>query len=283
MDTDLLKTFLEVQRTRHFGKAAENLYLTQSAVSFRIRQLEQQLGVNLFIRHRNNIQLTAAGERLLPHAQTMLAALQRARQDVADSASQSPALHLAMPMVLAEQLLAPTLQQLALLPTPLTIRAECLPKEQISDLLLSQQLDLAMLPEPVKTEELYREAIAQLPLLAVCTPGHAACKQLIAAEYCYVEWGQAFALQHSRDWPQLQAARFSTNSAQLALTQVLAGEVAAFLPESWVKPYLNAGQLVAAAAQRYTLTLYAVCHQDRQQDSLLKAAMALLKRQLGPE
>nr|VUD34356.1 HTH-type transcriptional regulator hdfR [Raoultella sp. NCTC 9187] len=48
MDTELLKTFLEVSRTRHFGRAAEALYLTQSAVSFRIRQLENQLGVNLF-------------------------------------------------------------------------------------------------------------------------------------------------------------------------------------------------------------------------------------------
>ena len=43
MDTELLKTFLEVSRTRHFGRAAESLYLTQSAVSFRIRQLENQL------------------------------------------------------------------------------------------------------------------------------------------------------------------------------------------------------------------------------------------------
>ena len=68
MDTELLKTFLEVSRTRHFGRAAESLYLTQSAVSFRIRQLENQLGVNLFTRHRNNIRLTAAGEKLLPYA-----------------------------------------------------------------------------------------------------------------------------------------------------------------------------------------------------------------------
>lgn len=44
MDTELLKTFLEVSRTRHFGRAAEALYLTQSAVSFRIRQLENQPG-----------------------------------------------------------------------------------------------------------------------------------------------------------------------------------------------------------------------------------------------
>ncbi|HBI9934024.1 TPA: LysR family transcriptional regulator, partial [Escherichia coli] len=80
MDTELLKTFLEVSRTRHFGRAAESLYLTQSAVSFRIRQLENQLGVNLFTRHRNNIRLTAAGEKLLPYAETLMSTWQAARK-----------------------------------------------------------------------------------------------------------------------------------------------------------------------------------------------------------
>lgn len=83
MDTELLKTFLEVQKTRHFGKAADNLYLTQSAVSFRIRQLEQSLGVTLFNRFRNNIQLTTAGEMLLPHAQAVLSAISTAKQQIA--------------------------------------------------------------------------------------------------------------------------------------------------------------------------------------------------------
>ena len=55
MNTDLLRTFLEVAKTRHFGLAAENLYLTQSAVSSRIKQLETTLGVQLFTRQRNNI------------------------------------------------------------------------------------------------------------------------------------------------------------------------------------------------------------------------------------
>lgn len=42
-DTELLENLLEVSKTRHFGRAAEFFYLTQSAVSFRIRQLETQL------------------------------------------------------------------------------------------------------------------------------------------------------------------------------------------------------------------------------------------------
>ena len=41
MDIRFLTTFIEVAKTRHFGKAAENLYLTQSAVSARIKLLEE--------------------------------------------------------------------------------------------------------------------------------------------------------------------------------------------------------------------------------------------------
>ncbi|MCF1439269.1 MAG: LysR family transcriptional regulator, partial [Shewanella sp.] len=96
MDTDLLKTFLEVARTRHFGKAAENLYLTRSAVSFRVKQLEGALGVELFERQRNNIKPTSAGERMLIHAEAILTAWERAKQDISLSREQSMQLALGM-------------------------------------------------------------------------------------------------------------------------------------------------------------------------------------------
>jgi DNA-binding transcriptional LysR family regulator len=83
MDIELLRTFLEVKNTRHFGKAAENLYLTQAAVSARVKQLENIIGAPLFTRFRNNLQLTVTGERLINHAETILIAWERARQDVA--------------------------------------------------------------------------------------------------------------------------------------------------------------------------------------------------------
>ncbi|MGD8941462.1 MAG: LysR family transcriptional regulator, partial [Gammaproteobacteria bacterium] len=83
MDIGILKTFLEVYRTRHFGQAAENLFLTQSAVSARIRLLEQTVGVPLFTRNRNNIELTPAGQKLLKHAETILTTWNRARQEIA--------------------------------------------------------------------------------------------------------------------------------------------------------------------------------------------------------
>ncbi|MDX1519680.1 MAG: LysR family transcriptional regulator, partial [Gammaproteobacteria bacterium] len=81
MDVDLLKTFLEVHKTRHFGKAAENLFITQSAVSARIRQLEEILGVRLFHRDRKNIQPTACGEKLIAHAENIISMWNRVKLD----------------------------------------------------------------------------------------------------------------------------------------------------------------------------------------------------------
>ena len=82
MDTDLLKTFIEVCNTRHFGKAAENLYLTQSAVSARIKLLEEYFHTTLFIRQRNSIQLTQSGDKLLPYAKQLCATLNEAKQEL---------------------------------------------------------------------------------------------------------------------------------------------------------------------------------------------------------
>ena len=68
MDTELLETFLEVRKSRHFGNAADRLFVTQAAVSARIKLLERQLNCSLFLRERGNLRTTPEGERLVAHA-----------------------------------------------------------------------------------------------------------------------------------------------------------------------------------------------------------------------
>lgn len=72
MDLSALQAFVEVARARSFSDAADALYLTQPAVSKRIAGLEQQLGSRLFDRIGRRIDLTEAGEVLLPRAQRLL-------------------------------------------------------------------------------------------------------------------------------------------------------------------------------------------------------------------
>lgn len=70
MDTELLDTFVNISKTKSFTKTAEAMYLTQSAVSNRIKQLEVLVGYSVFHRNKNKsaVELTSSGRLLLPFA-----------------------------------------------------------------------------------------------------------------------------------------------------------------------------------------------------------------------
>jgi LysR family transcriptional regulator, transcriptional activator of the cysJI operon len=67
-----LNVFVEAAQTENFSVAAHRLYLSQPAVSLQVRNLEKQLGVELFRRHGRNVVLSDAGKVLLPMAQQIL-------------------------------------------------------------------------------------------------------------------------------------------------------------------------------------------------------------------
>src|SRR5580765_2606491 len=74
-----LRYFLAVAEASHFTKAAAQLHVTQPTLSHQIRQLEGQLNLPLFDRIGRRVQLTAAGELLLPHARRVFRELEEAQ------------------------------------------------------------------------------------------------------------------------------------------------------------------------------------------------------------
>ncbi|MFD9907288.1 LysR family transcriptional regulator [Streptomyces sp. NPDC059063] len=87
MELRQLQYFAAVADEGGFSRAAERLGIVQSAVSQQVRRLERELGVALFHRSTRSVELSAAGERLLPEARAVLAAAERTRQVAADLAS----------------------------------------------------------------------------------------------------------------------------------------------------------------------------------------------------
>lgn len=79
MELRQLRYFAAVARHHHFGRAAEELYVTQSALSQQIARLEEELGLALALRTSSGVQLTPAGVELLEHAEEILDRVERAR------------------------------------------------------------------------------------------------------------------------------------------------------------------------------------------------------------
>jgi DNA-binding transcriptional LysR family regulator len=77
-----LEYFVAVARHGQFTRAAQELWITQSALSQQVRRLEAELGVQLLRRTSRGAELTAAGEALLPRAEAILAEVAHARADV---------------------------------------------------------------------------------------------------------------------------------------------------------------------------------------------------------
>src|SRR6185312_2356117 len=83
MDIVTARTFLEIVKTGSFVAAARNLNITQTAVSARIRALEQQLDRTVFIRNKAGARLTPAGDQFLRFATSLVQIWERAQHEVA--------------------------------------------------------------------------------------------------------------------------------------------------------------------------------------------------------
>lgn len=82
MDQYHLQTFCRVARRLNFSRAAEELSLSQSAVSRHIEALECEMGMELFARAGRGVALTEAGQRLLIYAERILRLTEEARRSV---------------------------------------------------------------------------------------------------------------------------------------------------------------------------------------------------------
>ena len=63
-DLELYKIFCEVVKYKNISKTAQNIYITQSAVTQSIQKLEKSLGVKVFYRSKNGVELTQEGQKL---------------------------------------------------------------------------------------------------------------------------------------------------------------------------------------------------------------------------
>jgi DNA-binding transcriptional LysR family regulator len=273
VDVRFLSTFLEVSRTRHFGKAAENLYLTPAAVSARIKHLEESFNTLLFTRVRNGIQLTPAGESLVPFAQSIEQSLKHARAALAQEDVAFLACGLSAN---ASELVLPELSHVLFEHMPnASVKAEVLSAEQLSRQLHERTIEIAFTYEPLKSADIENILLRNEALQMYSD--NQDITQLSSQNYLHIEWCSEVTHALTAHYPQIKQSHFRTNSVNIAIKQFQSKGGFLLLPSTIAK------QLNLSNAERpkqidglLNLKTYMVCMKDGRHP-ILEELIARLK------
>ncbi len=171
MDLDQLRYFLRVAQRGSFTKAAEELEVSQSALSRSIQRLEDELGQPVFERQTRNLVLTEAGSLLQSRAQQVFSILEDTKAEITDD-GQTGRIRIGAIPTIAPYLLPKVLQQFA----KQFPQASLIVQENTTDKLLHActqgEVDLAILAMPVPAKYLEVEELFEEELLLVLPPDH---------------------------------------------------------------------------------------------------------------
>jgi DNA-binding transcriptional LysR family regulator len=240
MDITLARTFLEVSTSGSFVSAAEHMHLTQTAVSARIRTLEEQLGRRLFVRNKSGARLTAAGERFARHATTLVQVWERARMHVALPPGLEEGVSVGGELSLWYPLLADWLIWMHRECPEIALRAEVDSRDRLLDRVQEGSLDLAVLYNPPQRPGLVSELLVEEKLILVTSSADGV---MDPAHYIYVDWGPSFAANHEAAFPELSSPPVSISLGPLALTYLLTVGGSGYFRIGIAQPLLADGRL----------------------------------------
>ena len=242
MDIQLIQTFLEVYRTRHFARAADNLCVSQAAVSARIGQLEALVGAPLFLRQRNNLQLTPAGEGLLPRAEVLMASWNRLLLHNAGVAGGKEVVALGCLPSISEVFFEAWMGELVQSCADVLLQLEMMTSATLLGRMKARSLDLALLYEDPGSPGLIAHRLLEMPLVLVGTQ-QTTQAELPTAFYIHVDWGAAFEMRQLQTWEELLRPSLRMESPRLARQVLLQRGGVACLPLQQVQGDIRAGRL----------------------------------------
>ena len=168
-----LQVFHTVARLLSFTKAAETLHMTQPAVTFQVRQLEEHFNTRLFDRTHNRISLTEAGkrvfeysDRIFEHYAEMESAVREMTGDV------SGVLMIGASTTIAEYLLPALLGDFKKKYPDVNVQLKVSNSDGIVHMVENNVIDLGVVESPVMNKNLVVEVCRVDQLVAVVTPGH---------------------------------------------------------------------------------------------------------------
>jgi LysR family transcriptional regulator, low CO2-responsive transcriptional regulator len=257
-----IKAFESVARNLSFSRAAEDLHLTQPAVSMQIKQMEDLAGLPLFTHVGKRILLTEAGELMLRHTRMILADLKAAEQSFANFRTRDTQ-RLRIGVVTSgsyffPHLISGFLQGKTGLELDMTVRS----RDQLIELLRNDRIDLAVIVHAPNDPLIIAEVFAPNPFVLVCSPTHPLASEhdipysRIASECLIVRESGTDTRSAANDTfgSHLSTQRFMEIGCAEAIKQsVMAGMGISFLSSQAVQSELRVGLLKVLDVQGFPL------------------------------
>jgi DNA-binding transcriptional LysR family regulator len=173
MELRQIKFFMAVAEERHFGRAAERMYIAQPALSQHVRRLERELEVQLFDRSARHVRLTPAGEAFLQVARRMSrqvdeATLAARRAEAGETGSLNVGVHLPV----AAPVLSVVLRHWNRLRPNVRPRLTSGRAGELVDLVRRRELDVALVDGPVTDRSLTSVLVVEDHMVVVLPADH---------------------------------------------------------------------------------------------------------------
>lgn len=250
MEIELLKTFILASKKENFREVAEELMMTQSAVTKQIQKLEKTLNIQLFDRVQKRVILNANGHYFLPRAIQLVEFKEQIVQEMkAFQAGYSQKLSLGVAPQIANSMLPFIIQHFKQLQPDVIFQIDILPSNEIGEAVFRQQIDIG-LSKILSTRELLTTMITNEPVMIVGhQPFSAEDFQLLIKKFpIYTHAFSPYWEQIERHLPRdCQIERL--NQTEVIKTFIKQGMGIAFLPKSVVQTEVEKGELFAQIPQ----------------------------------
>ena len=168
-----LQVFFTVARLLSFTKAAESLHMTQPAVTFQVRQLEEYFNTRLFDRTHNRISLTEAGSQVYGYAEKIFELYAEMENSVREMTGEiSGALTIGASTTIAEYMLPALLGSFKSKYPDINIHLKVSNTEGIVSMVENNTIDLGVVEAPVSNKNLVVEPCRPDHLVAIVSPNH---------------------------------------------------------------------------------------------------------------
>ncbi len=236
MNISAIQTFLSVVRNRNLNRAAEDLNITQSAVTARLDALDQTLGARLLIRSRKGASLTKAGFAFLEQAEVIVRTWEnaQARINLPSGITRmfSFVCHPALWTGGGEEWINSIRQDHS--ETAIEVWAGS--ATDAKHWLTSGMSDAALMPDPVSGVDFDNRLFASEPLVQVATVKRSVKRW--DPNYIYVDYGPTFRAQHAEAWPNEETAAMAFSTPDWALAHLLGNGGSAYLPKKLVQSHI---------------------------------------------